>query len=250
MGVASLFGVQMSQTGEPVMNGKLLFTLAMLGVMISAPAAATPISSTDLVSCPDPCSFDAHLSGAGEEPPNASPARGFANIGIDVGRDVLFLAYEWGLHGDPRLLGGATGAQIHVINGPGDTNTSDTLGPAVTPLPSFPGFGYFGSTGGFHLVFGNSLLEASTYNPEWVSASGSVQAAELELIAALVSGRAYFEIDSSAFPAGEIRGFFTPAEPLPTIPEPASVLLFGSGVVLLAARRRHEKHQPLVHHRK
>jgi hypothetical protein len=240
----------MSQKEKPVMKERLLLILAMLVVIISAPVAATPISSTDLGSCPDPCSFDAHLSGAGEEPPNASPAVGFANIGIDVGRDVLFLAYEWGLHGDPRLLGGATGAQIHVINGPGDTNTSDTLGPAVTPLPSFAGFGYFGRTAGFHLVFGNSLLVASTYNPEWVSASGGVQAAELQLIAALVSGRAYIEIDSSAFPDGEIRGFFTPAELPPPIPEPASVFLFGSGVALLATRRWRARRQQSVHHRK
>jgi hypothetical protein len=50
----------------------------------------------------------------------------------------------------------------------------------------------------------------------------------------MLNGRAYFNIHSSAFPAGEIRGFLQP------IPEPGSLVLVGLGLgaVMLAVRRR------------
>jgi CHRD domain/PEP-CTERM motif len=233
------------------MNRKLVVIVAMLVVIISAPAAAIPINPFACPEDPLGCEFDTVLSGAAEAPPNASPALGSAHASILFradGSHELWLFYDFGTLADPKLLGGATGAQLHVINGPGDTNTLDTRGPAVTPLPAFPGFGYLGEKGGFDNLPGLSLFAASTYNPEWITASGGIEAAELALITGLVSGQAYFEITSSAFPDGEIRGFFTRSEPPPPIPEPSSVILLGSGLALLAARRRRARHQPSVRH--
>jgi len=62
---------------RPVMNRKRVLLLALIVITISAPAAATPISAP---LCPlDPCSFEAVLNGAAEEPANASPALGSAH---------------------------------------------------------------------------------------------------------------------------------------------------------------------------
>jgi hypothetical protein len=125
----------------------------------------------------------------------------------------------------------------------------DTRGPAVTPLPAFPDFGYFGLNAGFETHLAISLQVPSTYNPEWIAASGGIEAAEVALITGLLSGRAYYEITSTAFPNGEIRGFFTRTEPPPPppIPEPASLCLFGSGVALLVVRRRRARRQHVEH---
>jgi hypothetical protein len=215
------------------MNRRLAVLVAMLVVMIRTPAAATSISG---LLCGDSCEFDAVLSGTAEEPPNASPALGSAHVAISS--DFLWLGASWGTHADPDLLGGMTSARIYVVNGPGDTNPLDTRGPAASPYPMFSHFGYIGLTGGFETALRIPLLDASTYNPEWVMASGGIEAAEVALITGLLSGRAYYEVTSSAFPDGEIRGFFTQTEPPAPIPEPASVFLLGSGLALLVVRRR------------
>ena len=39
-----------------------------------------------------------------------------------------------------NLVGSSTASHIHVINGPGDLNVADTLGPVATTTPAFVGF--------------------------------------------------------------------------------------------------------------
>jgi len=76
---------------------------------------------------------------------------------------------------------------------------------------------------------------ASSYNPTFVTASGGTTAdAEAALTAAMAAGESYWNVHSSSFTGGEIRGF------LVAVPEPSSAVLLGIGGWALAwvVRRR------------
>ena len=177
-----------------------------------------------------PITFTASLSGPNEEPSNASPGTGFAIVTIDDAADTMRVQVEFA-----DLLGTTTASHIHVINGPGDADTSDTLGPVATTTPTFPGFPAGVTFGSYDTTF--DMLLAGSYRAGWLSDSGGTpELAEAALFAGIVEGRAYLNIHSSQFPGGEIRGFLQPAPA--AIPEPASLLLLGSGLAAAAAARR------------
>lgn len=128
------------------------------------------------------------------------------------------------------LSGTTTSAHIHCCVATPGTGTAAV---ALTPgtLPGFP----TGVTSGSYLTTPVlDLSMASTYPAAFVlGAGGTAAGAEAALFAGMNSGRAYLNIHTSTYPAGEIRGFLTP------VPEPGlSVLVLGAGALLGFARRR------------
>ena len=180
-----------------------------------------------------PISFSAILTGPNEEPPNASTGSGVAVVTLD---DLAHTLQVQVLFAD--LIGLTTASHIHVINGPGDLNTADTVGPVATTTPTFPGFPSGVTGGSYNETFDS--LDDGTYRPGFITASGGTTAlAEAALFTAIIEGRAYLNIHSETFPGGEIRGFLEPAAT--PIPEPASLLLLGSGFAAAECRRRRQR---------
>lgn len=164
--------------------------------------------------------FAGLLSGPNESPANASPGIGFAIANFDSSANTLQVLANFS-----GLLGTTTASHIHAAT---TLSLTGNAGVATT-TPTFAGFP-LGVTSG---VYSNTLdlTLASSYSPAYITAHGGTPAtAEVDLVAALAAGKAYWNIHTTAFPGGEIRGFLTP------VPEPSTLALAGLGAAGLAAR--------------
>ncbi len=169
-------------------------------------------------------SYTASLSGAAESPPNASPGTGSLLLTID---DVLnTMRVQASFSG---LTGTTTAAHIHCCTASSGAGNAGV----ATQLPTFTGFPLGVTAGTYDRTF--DLTLASSWNPAFITANGGTTAgAQAALLAGLASGRAYFNVHTSKFGGGEIRGFPQ------AVAEPASLLLAAAaiGALLLAQRRR------------
>jgi hypothetical protein len=163
--------------------------------------------------------YIANLSGPNESPPNASPGTGFSQVDIDTVAHTMRVQITF-----TGLIGTTTASHIHSATLVPFTGTAGV----ATQVPSFAGFPLGVTSGVMDTTFDMTL--ASSYNPTYVTNNGGTTAsAEAALFASFANGTAYVNIHSSAFPAGEIRGFLV-------VPAPATASLFVLGA--LGARRR------------
>jgi CHRD domain-containing protein/PEP-CTERM motif-containing protein len=183
----------------------------------------------------EPILYSAVLLGPSESPPNTSPGFGFSLVQYDPDSHMLEI-----LAGFAGLTAPVTAAHIHCcVDPPG-------IAGVATPVPLFPGFPTGVMSGFYEHAF--DLTDAMSFNPAFVMANGGTPlAAELALAGGLSQGMAYFNIHTTEFPAGEIRGFLQRVNggggggPGP-IPEPATLLLVGSGAAMAwIGRRRRRK---------
>lgn len=164
-------------------------------------------------------SYSVFLTGSAESPVNASPGFG---VGTADYNDV---AHTLHLHVDfLDLIGTTTASHIHAATASPFAGTSGV----ATTLPSFTGFPLGVTSGTFDSIL--DLTLSSSYNSSYITANGGTTAsAEAALTTSFAQGRAYWNIHTTAFPGGEIRGF---------LPAPASAALLGLGGLAVGRRRR------------
>lgn len=172
----------------------------------------------------EPIYYEAFLDGPSEAPPNASPGFGYSLLTFDLAANIMRVQASF-----QDLVAPTTVAHIH---GPTDSPFSGTAG-VMTQVPTFGGFPAGVTSGSYDMTFDLSL--ASTYNPAFLNGlgGGTPEGAALMLASALAEGKAYLNIHSSVFPAGEIRGFYT------VVPEPSSLALavLGGSVLSIGLAR-------------
>jgi hypothetical protein len=192
-------------------TSRALIAASVLALAGAMPAAAVTIYTTT-------------LSGAAEFPPNASPGTGTAKVTVDTVASTMMVEVSFA-----GLLAGTTVAHIHCCTADHVAGTA----PPATQTPTLAGFPAGVTAGNYSNTFDMTL--GSSFAGPFLAANGGVPAnAFAALVAGLDAGDAYFNIHSTQFAGGEIRGF------LQAVPEPESyaLMLAGLGALAWGARRR------------
>jgi hypothetical protein len=195
------------------MKLNILFTAGIFAAVAAVPAAANEVVYT------------AELKGPSEAPPNTSPGLGSATVTVDT--DHITMRVQESFSG---LTSNTTAAHIHCCTASPNTGTAMV----ATATPTFPNFPLNVTSGSYDTTF--NMTFATNYNADFIAAhGGTVSGAFNALVAGMDNGTAYSNIHTTAFPAGEIRGFLAP------VPEPQTyaMLLAGLAVLSVFLRRSH-----------
>jgi len=170
--------------------------------------------------------YTTQLTGSNEAPPNASPGTGSATVNFDLTAHILNIDMSFS-----GLTAGTTASHIHCCTAP------PAAAPVATQVPTFIDFPLGVTSGTYSHSF--NTLDLASWNPTFVTASGgSAAGAEAALAAGLAAGTSYLNIHTTAFPAGEIRGFLAAAGTGQVPEPPALALLAIAAGAFYAARRK------------
>lgn len=145
--------------------------------------------------------FQAVLDGLGENPPNGSPATGFGTVVLNAAQTQITVDENWS-----GLTAPATASHIH---GPGGAGTN---APVIFPFSGVPA-----ATAG--------AIPEQTF---------SITPTQ---VGYLFAGYLYFNVHTSTFPGGEIRGQIL------LVPEPSTLTLGGLGLAAMIPVLRHRRNR-------
>lgn len=168
-------------------------------------------------------SWIASLNGANEVPVNASP--GIGTVSFSLAGNVLSINGSFS-----GLLGTTSAAHAHCCT---VAPFAGTAGVATT-TPSLVGFPLGVMSGAFSTTL--DLTLPTSFNPAFVTANGNnISLAQTTLINGFNSGQAYFNVHTSVFGGGEIRGFL-----VSTVPEPSTyaLMMLGFAGIMFMTRKR------------
>ena len=163
-------------------------TIALLGASIhGAPIVTTGILSSETVATP-------------------SPGTGSTIVTYDPAAHTLRVQAEFS-----GVLGPTTACHIHAPTPPSGAYS------VATQTPSFIGFPLGVTAGTFDQTY--DLTQASSFRAGYITAHGSIAAAEAAFVASLVAGTSYLNVHTTVVPGGEIRAFLEVDSDIDFVPD-------------------------------